>query len=631
MNGADVDTGGGIGGTGVAVIADGHDRGGSPGRGPGRGRHGAGGRGRLMAGLRRRLVKRRIRIRRTRGRRLRRALVVLLALLANLVGAAVVAYHLTKIPEPHPETAMQSTVFVDDRGDYLGRRGPVDRQEIPLSQVPRHVQEAVIAAENRSFRTDTGVSPRAIARAAWATVSGGDRQGGSTITQQYVKNALLSPEQTLSRKAREALISIKLDRTRSKDEILQGYLNTVYFGRGAAGIQSAARNYFGVDAKDLTVSQGAALASVINIPSYYEKAGSDPKVTAKLVDRWEWVLDAMAHSGAITSAQRAGARFPAFRFYPPGDTDGQRQYLIDAAASEAADRLGITEDQLARGGYTVRTTFDLTAQDATAELAADGTEKKTGEKTGEKTAEEKAADAKAGGKKRAEVKTTGDVRVHTAVVALVPGDGAVRVLYGGADYASQPFNDARDGAVEAGTALQPFSGMKLLAPLTDLTRTAAPTPLRLASAYATAAAHGVYATPYTVAKITRAGRTLYEAHPRTRTAMTRADAGMVAKLLYGRLDAAPATRTGAAGLRTLWQTTYDEHLTLTVALFAEHPAKGKKAALPAPLPYTAGSRSLSVSEGVWSKIVGTAEGHDPAAEPNPGLPTGQTKPILATR
>ncbi|MFF2125457.1 transglycosylase domain-containing protein [Streptomyces olivochromogenes] len=631
MNGADVDTGAGTGGTGVAVTADGHGRGASPGRGPGGGRHGAGGRGRLLAGLRRRLVRRRIRIRRTRGRRLRRALVVLLTLLANLVGAAVVAYHLTKIPEPHPETAMQSTVFVDDHGDYLGRRGPVDRQEVPLSQVPRYVQEAVIAAENRSFRTDTGISPKAIARAAWATVSGGDRQGGSTITQQYVKNALLSPEQTLSRKAREALISIKLDRTRSKDEILQGYLNTVYFGRGAAGIQSAARNYFGVDAKDLTVSQGAALASVINIPSYYEKAGSDPKVTAKLVDRWEWVLDAMADSGAITSAQRAGARFPAFRFYPPGDTDGQRQYLIDAAASEAADRLGITEDQLARGGYTVRTTFDLTAQDATAELAADGTDKKAGEKSAEMTAEEKAAEAKAGGKKPAAVKTGGDVRVHTAVVALVPGDGAVRVLYGGADYASQPFNDARDGAVEAGTALEPFSGMKLLAPLTGLTRTAAPTPLRLTSAYATAAAHGVYATPYTVAKITRAGRTLYEAHPRTRTAMKPADAGMITKLLYSQSDALPATQTGAAGLRTLWRTAYDERLTLTVALFAEHPAKGKKAALPAPLPYTAGSRSLSVSEGVWSKIVGTAEGHDPAAEPNPGLPTGQTKPILATR
>lgn len=99
-------------------------------------------------------------------------LVALLVVLLTLVGAAVVAYKMTIIPEPHPETAMQSTVFVDAHGDYLGRRGPVDRQEVPLSQVPRHVQEAVIAAENRSFRTDNGISPSAIARAAWSTVSG---------------------------------------------------------------------------------------------------------------------------------------------------------------------------------------------------------------------------------------------------------------------------------------------------------------------------------------------------------------------------------------------------------------------------------------------------------------------------
>lgn len=125
-----------------------------------------------------------------------------------------------------------------------------------------------------------------------------------------MKNALLSPQQSLSRKAREALIAIKLDRTRSKDEILEGYLNTVYFGRGAAGIQAAARNYFGVDAARLSVSQGAALAAVVNIPSYYEKAGSDAAVTAKLTRRWEWVLDAMADSGAITPAERAAARFP---------------------------------------------------------------------------------------------------------------------------------------------------------------------------------------------------------------------------------------------------------------------------------------------------------------------------------
>ncbi|WP_416975942.1 transglycosylase domain-containing protein, partial [Streptomyces sp. 4F14] len=236
-----------------------------------------------------------------------------------------------------------------------------------------------------------GISPKAIGRATLAALTGGEPQGGSTITQQYVKNALLSPERSLSRKAREAIVAIKLDRTRSKDEILEGYLNTVYFGRGAAGIQSASRNYFGVDAKNLTIAQGAALASIVNIPSYYEKAGSDAKVTAKLADRWEWVLDAMAASGAITAQQRAEARFPAFRFYPPGDTEGQRQYLIDVAAKEAADRLGITEDQLASGGYSVTTTFDLALQDRATQLVQDHP----------------------GGK--------GGVRVHTAVVGLVPG------------------------------------------------------------------------------------------------------------------------------------------------------------------------------------------------------------------
>ncbi len=113
--------------------------------------------------------------------------------------------------------------------------------------------------------------------------------------------------------------------------------------------------------------------------------------------------------------------------------------------------------------------------------------------------------------------------------------------------------------------------------------------------------------------------------------MTRADAGMVAKLLYGRSDAPPATRTGAAGLRTLWQTTYDEHLTLTVALFTERPARRARRR-PCPHPSVHGGEPFAVRlRGRRRGTIGTAEGHDPAAEPNPGLPTGQTKPILATR
>ncbi|NUP21191.1 MAG: penicillin-binding protein [Streptomyces sp.] len=536
----------------------------------------------------------RVRFRRTRGRRLRRLLYALLALIATLCAAAVVAYQLTPIPKPHPETVTQSTVFLDSGGAYLGRRGPVDRQDVPLAAVPRHVQEAVIAAENRSFRTDSGISPRAIARATLATLTGDDPQGGSTITQQYVKNALLSPERSLSRKAREALVAIKLDRTRGKDEILEGYLNTVYFGRGAAGIQSAARNYFGVDAKNLDVAQGAALASIVNIPSYYEKAGSDRKVTAKLEGRWEWVLDAMAASGSITAEQRAGARFPAFRFYPPGETEGQRQYLIDIAAEEAADRLGITEDQLASGGYSVTTTLDLALQDRATQLAQEHP----------------------GGKR--------GVRVHTAVVGLVPGDGAVRLLYGGSDYARQPFNDAVSGAVEAGTALEPFKGMERAGePLRRLLRTAAPTPLNLTSAYATLAANGDHATPYTVARITQEGRTVYRARPEVRRVLDEKEA-LVAGLRMGAgptpaaaigTDAGPGAAvgvvpgkvfaTGGAGggitRRTVWTTGYDRRLALTVALFADRPGTKKGTTAPAQLPNDPPPTDFTegVAAGVW--------------------------------
>ncbi|AYN43692.1 penicillin-binding protein [Streptomyces dangxiongensis] len=524
----------------------------------------------------------RTRYRRTRGRRLRRLFYAFLTLIATLCAAGVVAYHFTTIPKPHPETVTQSTVFLDSDGAYLGRRGPVDRQDIPLSAVPAHVQEAVIAAENRSFRTDSGISPQAIARAALATLTGGDPQGGSTITQQYVKNALLSPEHSLSRKAREALIAIKLDRTRTKDEILEGYLNTVYFGPGAAGIQSAARNYFGVDAKSLTVAQGAALASIINIPSYYEKAGSDPKVTAKLENRWEWVLDAMVASGSITDRQRAAARFPAFRFYPPGETEGQRQYLIDIAAKEAADRLGIAEDQLASGGYTVTTTFDLAAQDRATQLA----------------------EGNPGGK---------GVRVHTAVVGIVPGDGAVRLLYGGSDYARQPFNDAVSGAVEAGTALEPFDEVRRAGePLGGLLRTAAPTPLNVASAYATVAADGRYATPYTVARITREGRTVYRARPEVRrvldekeamTAGARTGAGPTPVAVGS--AAVKAFTTGGAGggttRRTVWTSGYDDRLALTVALFADRAGGRKGTTVPARLPNGPSPAEFAqrVAAGIW--------------------------------
>ncbi|MET8506311.1 transglycosylase domain-containing protein [Streptomyces sp. NPDC004787] len=490
------------------------------------------------------------------------------------------AYTMVDIPSPHPEAVAQSTVFLDARGDYLGRRGPVDRQDVPLRQVPLHVQEAVIAAENRSFRTDSGIAPAAITRAALAALTGGARQGGSTITQQYVKNALLSPEQTLSRKTTEALIAIKLDRTRSKESILEGYLNTVYFGRGAAGVQAASRNYFGINADQLTISQGAALAAIINLPSYYEKAGSDPQVTAALQRRWTWVLDAMTTSGAITPDQRASAAFPGFRFYPPGRTEGQRQYLIDAAAAEATKKLGITEEELARGGYTIHTTFDTALQDKASEIAR----------------------ARAGTAPR----TASGPRLHTAITAVVPGDGAIRMLYGGADYTRQPFNDALHGAIEAGTALKPLDGTRPGQPLDRIRTNPAPTTVQVAAAYAALAASGRYATPYTVAKITRKGRALYTTHPDTHPAITPATARAITETLHTS-SASSATHTGSAGHRTAWTTIYAPHLALTTALFAEHPATTARPAAPAPLTGLTGTQpptraAAATAADLWAGI-----------------------------
>lgn len=495
----------------------------------------------------------------------------MLALVLGVCGVVTGAYMMVEIPAPHPESVVQSTVFLDVHGDYLGRRGPVDRQAVPLSRVPRFVQDAVIAAENRTFRTDSGIAPTSIARAMLASLTGGPRQGGSTITQQYIKNALLSPKQSISRKVREALIAVKLERTRSKDEILEGYLNTVYFGRGAAGVQAAARNYFGIDVNQLTLAQGAALAAIINLPSYYERAGSDPKVTSTLERRWAWVLDGMVADNAISKDQRASAVFPAFRFYPPGLTEGQRQYLIDAAAAESTRRLGISAEQLSRGGYTIHTTFDLALQDAATQTVR----------------------AQVGAEPRAR-KQGANVQLHTAIAAIVPGDGAVRLLYGGADYAHQPFNDALNGAVEAGTAMAPLRDARLGPRLKGLQYTTAPTVLQVAAAYAAVAADGRYAVPYTVTKITQGDSTLYTTHPAAHRALSPAVAQTITSELHNPEPyGPPTTYTGGAANRTAWATGYSFQLAIAVALFAEHPATGKGLALPTKLTGLTGNQSAA--------------------------------------
>ena len=183
--------------------------------------------------------------------------------------------------------------------------GEQDRVSVPLEEIPQTFINAVLAAEDRNFFSHSGIDPMGIARALYQEARGGGaQQGGSTITQQYAKNAYLTSERTITRKLKEAVLAIKLEREFSKEEILQRYLNTVYFGRGAYGAEAAARAYFGVSIRDVDLSQAAYLAGLIRSPETADVT-RDPK-TANF--RRNSVLDGMLDMGTITRAEHDAAK-----------------------------------------------------------------------------------------------------------------------------------------------------------------------------------------------------------------------------------------------------------------------------------------------------------------------------------
>lgn len=273
------------------------------------------------------------------------------------------AYATVTIPDPNPTSQLQNNVYYWSDGTVLATDGSVNRQNATLSQVPADVQWDFIAAENSSFYTDPGIDPQGILRAVVHMGEGGSVQSGSTITQQFVKNTYLDQSQTISRKFKELLISSKIGAVMTKRQILQGYLNTCFFGRQANGIQAAARMYYNLPVEKLDVSQGAFLAAAVNEPSLFQYADSDPAARAQAQARWSWVLDRMVTTGKLTPGQRAryaAAGFPAPRKWTPGSGfTGQVGYLVQLARAyvQAHDRT-VTDSSLSRGGYQIHTTFD---------------------------------------------------------------------------------------------------------------------------------------------------------------------------------------------------------------------------------------------------------------------------------
>jgi len=329
-----------------------------------------------------------------------------------LIGGFVVLYIRTPIPEPSSFATAQSTVVYYAGGQReIGQFAQVNRQSVPISDVPIDVQHAVVAAEDRTFYTNRGVSPTGILRAAWNDLRGGALQGGSTITQQYAKNAYLTQGRTISRKAKEFILAIKLDRTLTKDQILENYLNTIYFGRGAYGIQAAAQAYFGVDASQLTTAQGAVLAAVIRSPGLYDPQYGKANAQ-RLAERFQYVVDGMASEGWLTTEQAARLKVP--HVPPPSDRQalgGQRGYLMQYVQTELL-KLGFSEQEIETGGLRVVTTFSPQAEAAAVTAVKNG------------------------------FPTVDNSGVQVGIASVEPGTGAIRAMYGGKNYLKRQLNNA---------------------------------------------------------------------------------------------------------------------------------------------------------------------------------------------
>ncbi|HEX7276236.1 MAG TPA: transglycosylase domain-containing protein, partial [Acidimicrobiales bacterium] len=277
-----------------------------------------------------------------------------------LAGAAWV---LTQVPLP-PEAALpQTTIIYDAAGNQLATlHGQENRFPIKLDQVPQVVQDAVVAAEDRKFFQHGGIDPLGIIRATWADVrKKGATQGGSTITQQYVKQVYVGSDPTLWRKLREAVIAIKLERKLDKRQILERYLNTVYFGRGAYGIQAASRTWFDMDVNQLGLREAAYLVGLIRSPSGGDLA-SDPALAYELRT---FVLQAMVETKAITPAQQAEVEAIKLEDYvaPRTELDSTiampgvgAEYYVQYVRQQLEELY--SEDFVLRQGLRVRTTLD---------------------------------------------------------------------------------------------------------------------------------------------------------------------------------------------------------------------------------------------------------------------------------
>jgi membrane peptidoglycan carboxypeptidase len=549
-----------------------------------------------------------------------------------------IAYFTVSIPDPNSYVNSQATIIQYANGEEIGRIGAQNRTIVSLAKIPLHLREAVMAAEDRDFYTNKAFSPVGILRALKNNLLGGSLQGGSTITQQYAKTAFLTADRTIQRKIKELIIAIKLENQLSKDEIFENYLNTIYFGRGSYGVQTASQQYFNRTADQLTVSQAVVLASILRSPGLYDPAFNKEN-RPRLENRFVYVVKGMVEKGWLTEKESAKLKIP---YIAPratsGSLSGPKGHVIEAVRKELI-KFGFTEDQIMVGGLVVKTTLVQQAQQAAVDAV-------------NKQAPTKAPD-----------------NLHIGLVAIRPGTGEIIAMYGGKDYLARQLNDATQAIAQAGSTFKPFAliaGLEQGIPLTsiwngdspqifddlgkpypvanyglegwgqisllkatassvntvfvplgikvgpdnvvDAARRAGipesvammPTPsvvlgvaspkvIDVASAYATFAANGIYAKPYLISQVLGSNKgVLYEGKPQTQEVFA---ADVIADLTYAlknvvtsgsgfaalKLGRPAAGKTGTSQSNaSAWFSAYTPQLAASVALFRDDATQSLK-------------------------------------------------------
>ncbi|ROS75523.1 transglycosylase domain-containing protein [Cellulomonas sp. PhB143] len=349
-----------------------------------------------------------------------------LAVVALVTGVVIAAWATTDVPKELPSAQDQSSTLYFSDGTTEMASFYVDggnRASVSYGDLPKYVGDSVVASEDTTFWTNQGVDPKGIVRAAVNNVRGGGRQGASTLTQQYAERYYTGTTTSYAGKVKEVLLALKITQDQPKQEILENYLNTIYFGRGAYGIEQAAQTYYGIPAADMTVSQSALLAGIIPAPSSWDPA-SNPEMAEQ---RWNRVLDHMVTDGYLTAQDRKDATFPkTLDKKTQNRYKGTNGYLVQMARDELVKSGRFTEDDLDTGGYKIVTTVDKDMQ-----------------KQAVKAAQSLPDDA--------------DKNIRVSLVSTDPKTSGIRALYGGPDAVKQAYNTSTLGAAQAGSTFKPFT------------------------------------------------------------------------------------------------------------------------------------------------------------------------------